>query len=231
MTVTTTTTSTDVRFRDHLRRHAAEVWQAIFDHPFLAELGAGTLAPDRFLFFVQQDSLYLQDFARAICLAGAKADDLDTLEVFATHAAAVVAVERNLHTNWSARLALEPGALAAGRRAPATQAYTRHLLAVAHGAGLAETVAALLPCYWIYHEVGTRLAARLPEHPIYAEWILAYASEGFGEHVDQQLALIDRLGAAASPAERIRLEENFLQSSRYEYLFWDQAYHGSRWVV
>jgi thiaminase/transcriptional activator TenA len=221
----------DISFHQHLHKAARPVWEAIFTHPFVKELGAGTLARARFLFFVRQDYLYLQDFARTLCLGGAKADSLDTLDMFADHAATVVRVERNLHSNWSGKLGLTPEDLAQTVRAPVTQAYTRHLLAVAQSGTLAETVAAVLPCYWIYWEVGKRLSASLPAEPLYAEWIQAYSSEGFGAHVQQQLNLIDRLAPQGSAAERGRLEEHFVQSSRYEYLFWEQAYRQEEWPV
>jgi len=220
-----------IPFHQSLRVTAHPVWEAIFSHPFVKELGAGTLSRARFLFFVRQDYLYLQDFARALCLAGAKAESLDTLDMFADHAATVVRVERNLHGNWSGKLGLTPQELATTARAPVTQAYTRHLLAVAHSGTLAETVAAVLPCYWIYWEVGRRLSTSLPAEPLYAEWIQAYSGEGFGVHVQQQLDLIDRLASDASPEEQKRLKEHFVQSSRYEYLFWEQAYRQEGWVV
>ncbi|HJY83158.1 MAG TPA: thiaminase II [Candidatus Binatia bacterium] len=218
-------------FHQSLREAAHPVWEAIFAHPFVRELGAGTLARARFLFFVRQDYLYLQDFARVLCLGGAKADSLETLDIFADHAATVVRVERNLHTNWSGKLGLTPQELAGTVRAPVTQAYTRHLLAVAQSGTLAETVAAVLPCYWIYWEVGTRLCPSLPADPLYAEWIQAYSSEGFGAHVQQQLDLIDRLAVEVSSVERERLQEHFVQSCRYEYLFWEQAYQQEGWPV
>jgi thiaminase/transcriptional activator TenA len=220
-----------IPFHQHLREVARPIWDAIFAHPFITELGAGTLSRARFLFFVRQDYLYLQDFARALCLGGAKADSLDTLDMFADHATTVVRVERNLHTNWSGKLNLTPQELAQTARAPVTQAYTRHMLAVAQGGTLAETVAVVLPCYWIYWEVGKRLSASLPPEPLYAEWIQAYSSEGFGAHVQQQLTLIDRLAFQVSSIERARLEEHFVQSSRYEYLFWEQAYRQEEWPV
>lgn len=218
-------------FHQQLRAEAGEVWRAIFAHPFLAELGAGTLPADRFLYFVRQDYLYLQQFARALCLGGAKADSLETLEMFAEHAMTVALVERNLHSNWSAKLNVHPVDLVATRPAPVTSAYTQHLLTVAHRDSLAETVAAVLPCYWIYWEVGKALSAAPPENAIYAEWIAAYASEGFGSHVQQQLALIDRLAEETGEAGRRRLHDHFTQSSRYEYLFWDQAYRLLEWDV
>jgi len=221
----------DIPFHQHLREKARPVWEAIFAHPFVKELGAGTLARERFLFFVRQDYLYLQDFARVLCLGGAKADSLETLDMFADHAATVVRVERHLHGNFARKLGLAPQGLAQTVRAPVTQAYTRHLLAVARGGSLAETVAAVLPCYWIYWEVGKHLSASLPSDPLYAEWIQAYSAEGFGAHVEQQLKLVERLAEGASSAERERMEEHFVQSSRYEYLFWEQAYRQEGWPV
>ncbi|MBI4610170.1 MAG: hypothetical protein HY726_14315 [Candidatus Rokubacteria bacterium] len=37
-------------------------------------------------------------------------------------------------------------------------------------------------------------------------------------------ALLDRLGAAASSAERGRMAERFLMSSRFEHAFWEMAW-------
>ncbi len=217
-------------FHERLRRRAWPIWKAIFAHPFVCELGAGTLSRSRFLFFVRQDYLYLQDFARTLCLGGAKADSLETLALFADHAATVVRVEHHLHSHLSQKLGLQPEDLSQTARAPITQAYTRHLLAVAQSGTLAEIVAAILPCYWIYWEVGKRLqASGLPADPLYAEWIQAYSAESFAAHVQQQLGLVDRLAKEASSGEKKRMQEHFVQSSRYEYLFWEQAYRQEQW--
>ena len=112
-----------------------------------------------------------------------------------------------------------------------TQVYTRHLLAVAQSGTLTETVAAILLCYWIYWEVGKRLSPTLPADPLYAEWIQAYNGEDFEMHVQQQLSLVDRLLRAASVCERRRGEKHFMQSSCYEYLFWEQAYQREEWSM
>ena len=59
----------------------------------------------------------------------------------------------------------------------------------------------------------------------------AYANPAFGTHVEQQLALIDRLAAQASEQERQHMTDHFTHSCRYEFLFWDQAYHETTWPV
>jgi thiaminase (transcriptional activator TenA) len=218
-------------FRDMLKQAAQPIWQAILAHPFLKELGEGRLPQDRFLYFIRQDYLYLFDFARILCVGGSKAEDLDTLEMFAKHAANTVAVERAMHTAFAQRLGLSAEELLKTERTPTTQAYTRHLLAVAHEGTLGEIVAAVLPCYWIYWEVGRHLATCQPANPIYREWIKAYGAELFADLVRQQLNLVDSLGARAPAHEARRMTEHFLLSSRYEYLFWDDAYRLVSWPV
>ena len=41
------------------------IYKSILEHPFNQELTQGTLAKERFQFYMKQDSLYLVDFARA----------------------------------------------------------------------------------------------------------------------------------------------------------------------
>jgi thiaminase/transcriptional activator TenA len=218
-------------FHDSLKDAAQPIWAAILAHPFLRELGDGTLPHDRFLYFIRQDYLYLFEFARVLCVGGSKAEDLDTLEMFAKHAANTVAVERVMHTGFIKRLGLPADQLLHSERTPTTQAYTRHLLAVAREGTLSEIVAAVLPCYWIYLEVGRHLATCKPTDPIYQDWINAYGSETFAGLVQQQLNLVDRLGVRAPAHESRRMTEHFIQSSRYEYSFWDDAYRLVAWPV
>ncbi|MBI4241294.1 MAG: thiaminase II [Candidatus Rokubacteria bacterium] len=215
--------------RTELRRAAAPIWNAIYRHPFVVEVGRGTLPREKFRFFISQDYLYLKEFTRVLCLGGAKARELDTMQLFALHAHNTVLVERAMHAVFARRLGLTARQLEATNPAPVTVAYTRHLLTVAHAGSLAELVAAVLPCYWIYREVGQRLLRRIPKQPLYARWIRAYAAPQFTRMVNEQLRLVDQLGREASRDERARMRSHFLRSSHYEYLFWDQAYRLARW--
>jgi thiaminase/transcriptional activator TenA len=151
------------------------------------------------------------------------------MDLFALHAHNTVLVERAMHTMFARQLGLTDRELEATAAAPVTVAYTRHLLAVAHAGSLGELVAAVLPCYWLYREVGKRLLRRIPKDPLYARWIRAYAAPQFARLVEEQLRLVDRLGREASAGERERMTSHFILSSRYEHLFWDQAYRLAGW--
>ena len=219
------------RFRETLRKGSKKVWKAIFRHPFLREVGEGTLEKEKFRYFIVQDYLYLQDFARALLLAGSKAHTQDTLQMFAHHAAGCVEVERALHRGLARRIGLSRKHLQSAKRGPVTEAYTRHLLSVTRSGTLADSVAAVLPCYWIYWEVGKRLNRKPPTEPVYREWVAAYASMEYGALVNQQLRLVDALGQNASRLEKAKMVEHFHQSSRYEFLFWDAAHCLQDWPV
>lgn len=219
-------------FTSLLRRRGDRIWRAIHGHAFLRELHAGALAKERFTYFILQDYLYLLDFAQVLCLGGAKSPDLSTLEIFARHALAAVEIERSFHAGFGKTLGFSQKQLDATHKGPVTQAYIDHLQAVARGGRLGELVAAALPCYWIYGEVGKQLYKGRPRQPkIYRQWIELYASAEFWRPVREQMRLMDRLGAQASATEKRLMTAHFLLSSQYEYLFWDQAYRMEEWRI
>jgi thiaminase (transcriptional activator TenA) len=220
------------KFSAVLRRRGDKIWRAIQSHAFLRELHAGTLAPERFSYFIVQDYVYLLDFAQVLCFGGAKSPNLATLEVFARHALSVVQVERSFHTSFGKTLGLSQRELDETVEGPVTRAYIDHLQAVARGGDLNELVAAVLPCYWIYGETGKRLFKERPRRPkVYRQWIELYASDEFWRLVREQIDLVDQLGGEAGTQEKRRMTANFVRSSRYEYLFWDQAYGIEQWRI
>jgi thiaminase/transcriptional activator TenA len=220
------------KFSAQLRSRAERIWRAIDAHPFLRELHAGTLPMNRFTYFILQDYVYLLDFAQVLCQGGAKSPDLETLELFCRHALGAVEVERSFHASFGKTLGLSRRQLDAVAKGPITQAYIGHLQSVARGGSLGEVVAAVLPCYWIYGEIGRSLYKKRPLKPkIYREWIEIYASETFWRPVREQIRLMDRLGAAANGREKKLMTEHFILSSRYEFMFWEQAYRLESWSV
>ncbi|NIM20187.1 MAG: thiaminase II [Candidatus Latescibacteria bacterium] len=217
--------------REVLFEPSKPIWEQILNQPFVIELGAGTLPKEKFIYFIQQDYAYLIDFARALCLAGAKTFDVETLKMFVQHAVGGIEAERAFHKSAAEKLGVPIDELEQADRAPVTLAYTRHLLNVGREGTLGEIVSALLPCYWIYGEVGRRLAENPPQDELYRGWIEAYASEDYWRLVEEQLSLVDRLGPAVSKEELDRMIEHFRISSKYEFYFWDQAYNQSNWIV
>jgi thiaminase/transcriptional activator TenA len=215
---------------ERLHQAAAPIWQKTLAHPFVTGLGNGTLPLENFRFYMCQDYVFLVEYSRLLALATAKAPDLDTMGRFANLLDATLNREMELHREFAAQCGISAAALAATQAAPTTRAYTNHLVRVAALENLAPTVAALLPCQWGYCEIGQTLARRGKPAtvPFYAQWIDMYASPEFAALATWLRELLDTLVGTASEE---RLTEIFCTSARYEYLFWEMAYHMENWPV
>jgi thiaminase/transcriptional activator TenA len=218
-------------FTGELWRSIEPIYAAILEHPFVRGLTDGTLSRDRFRFYAIQDALYLRDFARALALAGARAPRDEWIIMLSEHAAGALRVERSLHESFFGEWGLTPREVAATPLAPTNLAYTSYLLAVAHGSPFHEGLAALLPCYWIYWEVGKALERAGSPDPLFARWIGTYAADEFGTLVEAVLAVTEETAAALTEAQRGAMRRHFLTTSRYEWMFWDMGWRAEAWPV
>ncbi|MBI4611170.1 MAG: thiaminase II [Candidatus Rokubacteria bacterium] len=218
-------------FTDELWDSIRAMYAGILRHPFIKGLTDGSLARESFRFYVVQDALYLREFARALSIAAARAPQDDWIIMFNEHAAGALKVERSLHESFFQEFGLTPGDVAATPMAPTNLAYTSYLLSVAYGAPFHEVLGALLPCYWIYWEVGKELERAGSPDPLYARWIGTYASEEFGSLVRAVLDATNRTAARLQPAERDSVRRHFVTTSRYEWMFWEMGYRRESWPL
>ncbi len=218
---------------DHLRDKYSYLWDRLFNHPFVVEMGNGTLALDKFQFYVKQDYYFLVQYNRMLALAAAKAPDLENIGRFASLLNETLNVEMELHRAFSRKFNVSADELEATRPAPITLAYTDYLLRVAYEGTLTDVVANLLPCQWGYAETGLHLArvGDASDANPYAEWIQMYAAEEFRSFVDWLREFLDSLTEGAGGREMARLEDHFLTATRYEYLFWEMSYNLQDWPL
>jgi thiaminase (transcriptional activator TenA) len=216
-------------FSDQAWQATAALRAAVHALPFNTELAAGTLARDRFQHYVAQDALYLGQFSRCLAIAAAKAPDTSALQSFAQSALGAVAVERALHEHYLRQFGIDPAILAVTEPAPDCLAYTSFLLATAYHAPWEVLVAALLPCFWLYWDVGCDIAAKAASENPYRAWIDTYADPRFGEAVEAVVATANRAADRTTPAGRAEMHAAFIRACQYEWLFWDGAYQCRGW--
>ena len=218
-------------FTTDIWQRTATLRQAIDDLPFNRELAAGTLSHQRFRFYITQDKLYLDQYARTLAIAAGKAPDLDATDKFTGSAIGALAVERALHGQFLAQFGVSEAELGAAEPSPSCLAYTNFLLATAHQDSWPVLVAAILPCFWIYHDVGTRIAREATPNNFYQPWIDTYAAEGFAESVQDVIRITDQAAERAGATEREAMGQAFIRSAQYEWLFWDSAYRLETWPI
>jgi thiaminase/transcriptional activator TenA len=216
-----------------LRDQSDRIWAGLHAHPFLGELARGVLPLEKFRFFVEQDVMYLPDFARCIATGAAKSATEAELAFFARQLDSTINLElpnqyRVLEQVCRLGAADRGGALG---KAPANVAYTGFMLSVAAQGGPLEIMAAILPCAWSYAEIAGRLADEIADHPVYRDWVGFYTTDEVLGLVGQMRQSFDEMAAQAGPGPRTRrrLAEIFTTSSRLEGAFWDMAYTLDQW--
>jgi thiaminase (transcriptional activator TenA) len=211
--------------------HNAPVYQIIRTMPFNADLAAGTLSEARFKYYITQDAHYLIGFGRALTLAAAKAPNPDRVVQFAKSAEGAIVVERALHGSFFTQYAITPAVFVATPLSPACHHYVSYLMATAYAEPYEVLLGALLPCFWIYAEVGRDIHGRAKAGNPYQAWIDTYAGEDFHAAVRAVIGATDEVAAAASPSLRERMHAAFARSTQLEWMFWDSAYRLEQWPV
>jgi len=205
------------------------LYDKILAMPFNQELAAGTLSRERFIFYMLQDAHYLIYFGKALATTGAKAPDPEAMIQLTRSAEECVVVERGLHEGFFKDFGINGAQAAAAKPSPTCSHYIHYLVSTAHNAPYEVSVAALLPCFWIYQEVGKHLLAiAKPDNP-YQAWIDTYADDDFAELVVKVIDITDRLASETTPAMREQMVAAFEQASILEWMFWDSAYRLETW--
>ncbi|MFE5320334.1 thiaminase II [Paenibacillus sp. NPDC056579] len=218
-----------MKFSEELRLAVEDSWSASFQHPFVQGIADGTLPLACFRYYVLNDAYYLSQFARVQSIGAAKADDLYVSNRMTVHAQGTYNAELSLHETFAKQMGITAEERAAFQPAPTAYAYTSHMHRAAYNGHLGDIIAAILPCYWLYFEIGEKLQGSAPDEPIYQEWIKAYGGEWFRDLVQEQIDRLDAIAEKVTEADRQRMKQHFIISSHYEYMFWEMAYTQETW--
>lgn len=209
-------TATPEAIAEHWWESIADLRAAIDDLEFVVRLGDGSLPEEAFRFYLAQDALYLNGYARALAAASVMAPTQEEQMFWSQAAHGAIAVEMELHRGF---LGTEAGGADAPEASPVTRAYVDHLVATAARGSYGEIIAAILPCYWLYRDIGHRLIAHdHGDHP-YSRWLRTYADESFDRDTDRAIEICSRHAADAGAAERAAMDRAFRLSSWHEVEF------------
>jgi hydroxymethylpyrimidine/phosphomethylpyrimidine kinase len=208
------------RFAARLADAAAADLEDIYALDFIRGLATGSLPEEQFAYYLAQDAIYLNGYSRVLSRASAIAPTEAEQLFWARSAQQCLEVESELHRTWLSGRTVDV------ELGPVTKSYVDHLLAASVSGSYATLVAAILPCFWLYAEVGERLhmqyveAGASADHP-YADWLRTYADEAFAAATRQAIAFTDGAARAASDSERAAMMLAFKQSCRFEVQFFD----------
>ena len=210
-----------------LRNKSASLWEAVVTHPFVRELGDGTLSREKFQRYFEQDYLFVKELASLLALGVAKAPDFHSARKLSGFLQLVLGGEEELFRRAFREMGTTEAEVKALRPLPTCLSFTSFLLKTAYEGTFADILATLYCVEGTYLDWAQRLAraGKRPGVQAYQEWIDIHAGPELEGIVGWVKEALDGLGTA----DETRLDHVFSHCLRFEYMFWEMAYRGEEW--
>lgn len=210
---------------DDLRAEHHDLWEAMVTHPFVMELGEGTLPIAKFQRYFLQDYAFLKDLVSLTGLLIAKAPDFEAARRLTTFLSDVLGDEDTLFLSSFRRWSIPAERYKPSVASANTKAFGSYLVRLGYEGSWPEALTALVTTEWTYLDWATRLvkAGEKPSEPAYRQWIEIHANPEFTEFVTW---LRGRLDSDGRTALRSRIVQVFCDCLSYEHAFWEMAYLG-----
>lgn len=213
------------------KKWSEEAWEAalpiikkIFELPFVVELADGTLPKEKFLFYLAQDSIYIENYSKVLANIASRLPKQAQCSDFLKFASDGFAVEKALHESYLGHDSEKAEAT------PTTLLYNSYETAKCLGPVEVEA-ASILPCFWVYKEVGEEILRTCSKENPYLHWIETYGDETFAESNRSVIEICDELASEASEKVRAQMTEAFVMATKMEWMFWDSAYNLEKWKI
>lgn len=209
-----------------LKRNSPGLWRAATTHPFIDELGLGTLPRETFRRYFIQDYVFVRDLVKVSALAVTKAPDMECARAIGGFLNVLLGAEDALFVRAFRSLRVPEEEWREADPSPVTAAFGDYLVSLAYSGSFREVCCALYVTEAVYLEWAERLRKRgaRPGVRIYQEWVDIHSEEALGPTV----RFLERVVNGATRAEGPSLQRIFDQTCRYEAAFWDMAYEGDR---
>ncbi|MFA8451397.1 MAG: TenA family protein [Bacteroidales bacterium] len=204
-----------------------ELWDAIhpifhkiIKHPFVKHLYSGTIPEEVFSHYLSQDILYLKDDSKALEILSSRVNENTHKEFFHQMAMDGIAIEQALQNDFLTHFDIKK----AKQKSPVISAYTQFLLNHAEKSEIAIAASALLPCFWVYNEVGKHIYSKSAKENPFQKWIDTYEGEEFEEYVAQFKNIVAKLSAGANQITKQKVIDAFVKGTELELRFFDEAW-------
>lgn len=209
---------------DELQKSAARTWESAVRHPFVLELGAGTLPLDKFRRYFLQDYVFVDQLRKVSGLAVARAPDIEGARQCGAFLAVLLGAEDALFTRAFGSLGVSREEYRAVIPTPVTRAFSDFLVRLAYEGTFEEICCALYVTEGVYLDWARRLRAEgaRPGVAMYEEWIEIHDAAALGPFVAFLKGVVD--SGAYGAAGRRRMADIFTSALQHEVNFWTMAY-------
>ncbi len=139
------------------------IWEGYLSHPFVRGIADGSLAVEKFRFYLLQDYLYLFDYAKVFAQGVVKSQEPEVMRTFASYVASILNGELEIHRGYMRRMGITEERAETEKPTLSNLSYTAYMRAVAAEEGPAEIMAAVLSCALSYEYIAKWIVRNYPD--------------------------------------------------------------------
>ncbi len=211
-------------FVSDMHRKYEKEWQDMLEEPFLEETAAGTIPDARFAHWLKQDFLFVREAIPVLALMIPKAPVSERKPL--SDAISGLHEEIGLFESMAAEHGVE---LADVEPEPTNLGYINFMLATGALEPYELCYTVLYTAEKAYLDSWMKVKRDQKDESGWQRFIDNWTSDGFQQWVSQLADNLDHLAESVSPSLIGRMERKFLETLRYEKLFWKLAYSGESW--
>lgn len=216
-------------FTDHMHILAQPLWLQSVNHPFIKQLTRGELPVSTFRYYLPQDRYYLSEFGKLHNLIADQLTDTASINFLRAGADGLKNGEIAVRKSFFTDLNITRAAIDFTPIAPTAYNYVNHMYAALYRGTPQRAISALLPCYWLYNEIGQALISKGSPVSLYQKWIETYDSKVYTDSVNQMIKLTNLAAQQVDDAERQQMTDVFIKSSAYELGYWQMSLKHENW--
>lgn len=144
-------------FTELAREKSSIFWERSFEHPFIQGLVSGELAPEVFRYYLLQDRYYLEHFSKLYFLIAKKSASEEIQAHLRLNAEELKNGEIFVREGFFKELEIGEQEILETPVAPTAYHYVSHMYRQLIDGSVNSAIAGMLPCAWLYHEIGLRL--------------------------------------------------------------------------
>lgn len=196
-------------FTEKLHQLSRPLWLKSIHHPFIKQLVSGTLPLSQFRFYLIQDRYYLNEFSQLENLIADKLHNKKAVNFLKREAQELKNGEIQERKTFFKKLQITPEKIKLTPVSPTVYNYVNHMYACLYRNNIQTAVAALLPCPWLYNEIGKNLVKK-------SSPVSFYSSEDVSFSVSQMIDFTEQVAKTADKTTKQKIIQAFIKRSYFE---------------
>lgn len=206
-------------FTKKLWKTILPIYNQIISSGFVKQLATGTLEKEYFAHYLSQDVLYVKEDAVAFGNIKNKAPNEDEKQFFHLLQQDGLEMEKVLQQEYLDYFQID----VAKKKSATIQAYTDFLLFHSTKSPYSIGISALLPCFWVYSQVGKAIAKNSNPDNSYQKWIATYMGDAYAEYTRKFIEIVEQNAKNATEDTKQKMQEVFVQATQYELSFFEES--------